>query len=46
MLDLTWKVFCQTGNIDTYLLMKEIEQDSQEPSNTSEELANIDSPIS
>ncbi|MFD2618277.1 YqzL family protein [Terrilactibacillus laevilacticus] len=28
MLDLTWKVFCMTGNIDTYLLLKEIE-DSQ-----------------
>lgn len=25
MLDLTWKVFCMTGNIDTYLLMKELE---------------------
>lgn len=25
LLDLTWKVFCMTGNIDTYLLMKELE---------------------
>jgi len=25
VLDLTWKVFRQTGNIETYLLMKEIE---------------------
>ncbi|MTT33273.1 YqzL family protein [Terrilactibacillus sp. BCM23-1] len=26
MLDLTWNVFCKTGNIDTYLLLKEIEK--------------------
>ncbi|WP_249871067.1 YqzL family protein [Oceanobacillus saliphilus] len=25
MIDLTWKVFSQTGNIETYLLMKELE---------------------
>ncbi|WKB36913.1 YqzL family protein [Terrilactibacillus sp. S3-3] len=30
MLDLTWKVFCMTGNIDTYLLLKEIEVDDDE----------------
>ncbi|MFD2630859.1 YqzL family protein [Oceanobacillus kapialis] len=30
MIDLTWKVFSQTGNIETYLLMKELEN---EPSN-------------
>ncbi|RYL91584.1 YqzL family protein [Sporolactobacillus sp. THM7-4] len=27
MVDLTWKVFCMTGSIDSYLLMKEMEQD-------------------
>ncbi|MHA6250947.1 YqzL family protein [Oceanobacillus sp. CAU 1775] len=25
MLDTTWKVFTQTGNIETYLLLKEME---------------------
>ena len=25
MLDITWKVFSQTGNIETYLLLKEME---------------------
>lgn len=25
MLDFTWKVFCMTGSVDTYLLMKEME---------------------
>ncbi|MBM7645793.1 hypothetical protein JOD45_002012 [Scopulibacillus daqui] len=27
MLDFTWKVFCMTGNIDTYLIMKEMEKE-------------------
>ncbi|GGH84995.1 hypothetical protein JOD43_003216 [Pullulanibacillus pueri] len=27
MLDFTWKVFCMTGNVDTYLLYKEVEND-------------------
>lgn len=30
MLDLTWNVFTKTGNIDTYLLMKEMEQQDQD----------------
>ncbi|PLR93828.1 YqzL family protein [Bacillus sp. T33-2] len=47
MLDFTWKVFSQTGNIDTYLLFKELEKDTQEmPGNQEEELAEIDFPIS
>ncbi|WP_405101136.1 YqzL family protein [Oceanobacillus sp. FSL H7-0719] len=25
MLDITWRVFSQTGNIETYLLLKEME---------------------
>ncbi|AZU63367.1 YqzL family protein [Neobacillus mesonae] len=45
MLDLTWKVFTQTGNIDTYLLFKELEKENQEiPGNSNEELAQIDFP--
>ncbi|MBL4951362.1 YqzL family protein [Neobacillus sp. OS1-32] len=46
MLDLTWKVFTQTGNIDTYLLFKELEKENQEiPGNSNEELAQMDNPI-
>lgn len=29
MLNTTWKVFIQTGNIETYLLLKEIENVGQ-----------------
>lgn len=25
MLDITWRIFSQTGNIETYLLLKELE---------------------
>lgn len=47
MLDFTWKVFTQTGNIDTYLLFKELEKDDQEiPGNLDDELAQIDFPVS
>lgn len=28
MIDITWKIFSQTGNIETYLLLKELENDS------------------
>nr|WP_235887855.1 YqzL family protein [Neobacillus paridis] len=45
-MDLTWKVFTQTGNIDTYLLFKELEKENQEiPGNSNEELAQMDNPI-
>jgi len=27
VIELTWKLFCQTGNIETYLLLKELEED-------------------
>ncbi|MFU0791438.1 MAG: YqzL family protein [Virgibacillus proomii] len=27
VIDLTWKLFSQTGNIETYLLMKELENE-------------------
>jgi hypothetical protein len=30
MLDFTWKVFSSTGNIDTYLLFKELQQENVE----------------
>lgn len=47
MLDFTWNVFSQTGNIDTYLLFKELEKDDQEiPGNLDDELAQIDFPVS
>jgi hypothetical protein len=44
LLDFSWKVFSITGNIDTYLLMKEIEQDYTEPlsDESEEEISNID----
>jgi hypothetical protein len=47
MLDFTWKIFTNTGNINTYLLFKEIEKEKNEiPGNQDEELAEIDFPIS
>lgn len=47
MLDFTWKVFTQTGNIDTYLLFKELEKEIIEiPDNLDDELAQIDFPVS
>ncbi|EOR23625.1 YqzL family protein [Cytobacillus oceanisediminis] len=47
MLDFTWKVFSQTGNIDTYLLFKELEKANHEiPGMKEEELAELDYPIS
>ncbi|WP_110926903.1 YqzL family protein [Bacillus massiliglaciei] len=30
MLDFTWEVFSETGNLDTYLLFKEIEAERLE----------------
>lgn len=40
MLDFTWKLFSETGNIDTYLLYKELEKDNQErPEKKDRELA-------
>ncbi|WP_017728382.1 YqzL family protein [Halalkalibacterium ligniniphilum] len=32
MLNLSWKVFSMTGSIDTYLLLKELERESDETS--------------
>lgn len=46
MLDFTWQLFSETGNVDTYLLFKEIEVEKQERAEQStEELANIDFPV-
>lgn len=46
MLDFTWKVFSNTGNIDTYLLFKQLEQEKEEPDIQDDELAEADFPIS
>lgn len=47
MLDFTWKVFSQTGSIDTYLLFKELEKTNHEILRSEdEELVDIDFPIS
>ncbi|WP_374721688.1 YqzL family protein [Peribacillus tepidiphilus] len=47
MLDFTWKVFSETGNIDTYLLFKELQVEKQEVTElVEEELAKVDFPIS
>ncbi|MRG86625.1 YqzL family protein [Salinibacillus xinjiangensis] len=40
MIDFTWKVFSQTGNIETYLLMKELEN-SHKPKSESEDEKDI-----
>ncbi|RLQ98185.1 YqzL family protein [Falsibacillus albus] len=46
MLEFTWKVFVQTGNIDTYLLFKELEKDHTDlPINPDDELAEFNFPI-
>ncbi|WP_019242630.1 MULTISPECIES: YqzL family protein [Bacillus] len=47
MLDFTWSIFKETGNIDTYLLFKEIQLDQPDPcENVEEELADMNFPIS
>lgn len=37
MIDVTWKIFCQTGNIEAYLLLKELEKDPFESCQTETE---------
>lgn len=39
MLDITWKVFIQTGNIETYLLLKEMENVGSEVNEKQLEIA-------
>ncbi|WP_081414970.1 YqzL family protein [Ectobacillus panaciterrae] len=47
MLKFTWNVFSKTGNIETYLLLKDLEREGQDiPDQQIAELAEIDSPIS
>lgn len=47
MLKFTWNVFANTGNIETYLLLKELESSGEEvPNQQNEELAELDSSIS
>lgn len=47
VLDFTWKVFTQTGCIDTYLLFKELEKENGDGTETQDdELAELDFPVS
>jgi YqzL-like protein len=44
MLNFTWDVFSKTGNVETYLLFKQLEQEHvDQKSNIEEEIADIDS---
>ncbi len=46
MLDFTWELFLQTGNVDTYLLLKELEKENAGiPGSQDSELTEIDFPI-
>ncbi|MDN4074798.1 MULTISPECIES: YqzL family protein [Fictibacillus] len=46
MKEFTWKVFCETGSIDTYLLFKELEVDmSTSGAQQEDQQAQFDSPI-
>jgi hypothetical protein len=46
MLEFTWKLFSQTGNIDTYLLFKELEREQQlRGDEQKSELEEVDQPI-
>lgn len=47
VLDFTWKVFSQTGNIETYLLLKELEtsDDEQNVKEHKEYFAEMDSQL-
>jgi hypothetical protein len=44
VLDLTWKLFSQTGNIETYLLLKELEDESSSAdiSKAANEMSSLD----
>ncbi|MDX8364194.1 YqzL family protein [Cytobacillus sp. Hm23] len=47
MLDFTWSIFSQTGNIDTYLLFKELEKENDGgPEDKENDLAKLDFPMS
>jgi len=40
VIDVTWKLFSQTGNIEAYLLLKELEKDPLENKNVEVEYDN------
>ncbi|WP_081412381.1 YqzL family protein [Tuberibacillus calidus] len=44
MIDFVWKVFCKTGSIDTYLLMKEMEREFEAEASSAEEYAAEEQP--
>ncbi|WP_074018165.1 YqzL family protein [Massilibacterium senegalense] len=46
MLEFTWHLFKVTGNIDTYLLLKEMEKESDEWSQVLKLQEKLDSPVS
>ncbi|MEI5905804.1 YqzL family protein [Bacillus spongiae] len=47
MLDFTWRIFQETGNIDTYLLIKELEKTHLESSLSDDvDLLEVDFPLS
>lgn len=46
MIDFSWKIFSQTGNIETYLLIKELESENESQLSAAEdheELNELDS---
>lgn len=48
MIDFTWKVFSQTGNIETYLLLKELETEPDlngESKQENEEVSQLDTKL-
>ncbi|MRX71301.1 YqzL family protein [Bacillus lacus] len=46
MLDFTWKIFSSTGDINTYLLFKELEKEHPDsPDLEDDDLAELDFPI-
>ncbi|MBP1947569.1 YqzL family protein [Virgibacillus litoralis] len=49
MIDLTWRLFSQTGNIETYLLLKELEERARGTGNSTqqedEEVSSIDTKL-
>jgi hypothetical protein len=46
MYEFTWKVFKETGNVDIYLLLKELEKDENiNSSMLVEDVAEVDYPV-
>lgn len=43
VVDLTWKLFSQTGNIETYLLMKELENATMDNNGQAKESTEVSS---